>query len=158
MTSVGRDRTAAAVAGLCVVATVLAACSRAGDPAGTSKAVSPPTTSASAQMLAAAQARSLPVLATAPAGSVGARWTLLAVADGGHRILLQTVASGGCARFAGVQVTETAALVTISPRTLVSRPTGGLCPDHQVLTVGSVELSAPLGRRQLSQGSPSYPK
>lgn len=153
----GRDRTAVAAVGLCVVATVLAACTPAGHPAGTSRPLSPATTSASAQTLAAAQARPLPVLAKAPAGSLGARWTLLAIADGGRRILLETVASGGCAAFAGVQVTETPALVTISPRTLVSRPTGALCPDHQILTVGSVELSGPLGTRALSEGSPSYP-
>ena len=60
--------------------------------------------------------------------------------------------------FAGVQVTETAAVVTLSPRTLVSRTTGALCPDHEMLTVGSVELSAPLGTRRLSEGSPSYPR
>lgn len=157
VTRVGRDRSAVAAVGLCVVATVLAACSPAGDPAGASRPVSPPTTSASAETLAAAQARLLPVVAKAPAGSLGARWTLLAIADGGRRILLETVASGGCAVFAGVQVTETAALVTISPRTLVSRSAGALCPDHQILTVGSVELSGPLGTRPLSQGSPSYP-
>jgi hypothetical protein len=136
---------------------LLSACSTPNDQAGAPPALSPPTTSASAETLAAAQAQPLPVVAKAPTGSVGARWTLLAVADGGRRILLETVASGGCAVFAGVQVIETAALVTISPRTLVSRPTGALCPDHQILTVGSVELSGPLGTRPLSQGSPSYP-
>jgi hypothetical protein len=157
VTRVGRDRTAVATVGLYVVGTLLAACSPAGDPAGASRLVPPPTTSASAETLAVAQARLLPVVAKAPAGSIGARWTLLGVADGGRRILLETVASGGCAVFAGVVVTESAALVTISPRTSVSRPTGALCPDHQTLTVGSVELSAPLGTRPLSEGSPSYP-
>lgn len=72
--------------------------------------------------------------------------------------MLQTVASGGCAVFAGVLVTESASLVTISPRTLMSRTTGGLCPDHQVLTIGSVELAAPLGRRVLSEGDATYPR
>lgn len=118
----------------------------------------PPTTSASAQVLATAEVHPLRTLASPPPGSVGARWTLLGLADGGRRVLLETVASGGCAVFAGVLVTESTSLVTISPRTLAGRSSGELCPDHQVLTVGSVELSAPLGGRRLSEGRPSYPR
>lgn len=139
------------------MAMVLAACGSAPEGASTASARPPATTSASPQRLAEAQDHLLPRVASDPAGSVGARWTLLAVADGGRRILLETVASGGCAAFAGVQVMEEASLVTISPRTVVNKPAGGLCPDHQVLTVGSVELSAPLDGRRLSEGDPTYP-
>ena len=150
-----RPLTALATVGLSVV---LAACG-SGPGGANTKAGSPPaTTSASASTLELARTRLLPVVTSAPAASVGARWTLLGMADGGRRVLLQTVASGGCAVFAGVLVKEGASLVTISPRTLVSRRTGGLCPDHQVLTIGSVELAAPLGRRVLSQGDPTYPR
>lgn len=137
---------------------LLAACGSGGGEVANTELSSPPATTApSASTLALARAQLLPVVTTAPPGSVGARWTLLGVADGGRRVLLQTVASGGCAVFAGVLVTEGASMVTISPRTLVSRSAGGLCPDHQVLTIGSVELAAPLGRRGLSEGDASYP-
>lgn len=146
---------ALATVGLSVV---LAACGSGPEVANTRAASPPATTSASASTLELARTRLLPVVTSAPAGSVGALWTLLGLADGGRRVMLQTVASGGCAVFAGVLVTESASLVTISPRTLMSRTTGGLCPDHQVLTIGSVELAAPLGRRVLSEGDATYPR